>query len=78
MPDCSKCPSESVLGDDNKAVENLRSFRDRVLVKTVFGNKLIEFYYSNADRVTAFLANHPVIKESARRVLQYALSVVRD
>ena len=75
-PDCSLCPAETLLGDDTEKLNSLRVFRDRVLAKSAIGKKIIETYYSNADRVNSFLGNHPVIRESAKKALDLAVSVM--
>jgi len=76
IPACSMCPAETLLGDDTEKLNSLRALRDNVLAKSVFGKKVIETYYSNADRVNLLLDNHPVIRETAKKALELAVLVM--
>ena len=50
----------TVYGDINHPnVQELRNFRDDILMKSVIGQKFVEFYYSGTGEKTAnFIKNH--------------------
>jgi len=63
------CPVVYLLGADDTRVGTLRQFRDTVLAKSAVGKELIAQYYDNGKKITAFLEQKPVIKDSAKKVL---------
>lgn len=61
IPDSDECfVATAVYGDpQHPAVEELREFRDEVLVGVPLGRKFVDFYYSGAGRKAAeFVREH--------------------
>ncbi len=64
------CPASLLLGADTKGIAILRKFRDTIMVKSVFGKKLIALYYANGDRLMKFFDHNPSMQYAARKVLE--------
>jgi hypothetical protein len=69
------CPASSLLGADAKGIAALRNFRDAVMAQSVFGKKLIAFYYANGKKLTGFFNRHPSMQHVARKMLQLSIPV---
>jgi DNA-binding beta-propeller fold protein YncE len=64
------CPSTYLLGGKDQRLATIRKFRDKVLVKTLAGEKLVETYYREGERIVAVFAERPTIKILAKKVLE--------
>jgi len=73
----NSCPAVYLLGAEDRGIATLRQFRDTVMAKSSAGAKLIDLYYSNGKRITAFLDRNPSIKYSARKVLELCIPVTK-
>ena len=72
----NRCPATYLLGAGDTRLGTLRQFRDTVLAKSFAGEKLIEFYYSNGKSITAGLDKSPIIKGTAKIILELTIPVV--
>jgi len=70
------CPAALVLGADNPRLEQLRNFRDHSLAQSAMGRKVIQIYYTNTGGVNAALEFCPVLRATARRVLEEFVPMV--
>jgi hypothetical protein len=70
------CPATYLFGVDDPRLETIRKFRDQVLVKTIIGRKLIEYYYKKSEKINAILFKNPTIKKSAKKVLKLLVHVM--
>jgi hypothetical protein len=64
------CPAKKMLGESNSKLENLRYFRDSKLAHSAVGCRVIQIYYTNADRINAALERSPALREATRRLLE--------
>ena len=71
------CPATYLLGAGDTRLGTLRQFRDTVLAKSSAGEKLIELYYSNGNRMTASLDHRPAIKDAVKRLLELTIPIVK-
>ncbi|MFO7975012.1 MAG: serine protease [Candidatus Hydrogenedentota bacterium] len=53
------CPLEIVYTNNSKTLQRLRDMRDRVLMKTPLGRKLVEAYYDMAPALAERIENDP-------------------
>jgi len=75
--DCkSTCPAAKVLGDEDPRLIQLRIFRDKVLAKSAFGNRIINSYYNNADAINAAFDKNPTLKAYSYKALQSFIPVL--
>jgi hypothetical protein len=75
--DCkSTCPAAKVLGDEDPRLIQLRTFRDNVLAKSAFGQRIIDSYYNNADSINAALDKNPTLKAYSYKALQSFIPVL--
>jgi hypothetical protein len=72
------CGFSSFLGSDHPALDTLRRFRDEVLRKYAFGQRLINVYYRNQRQVFSFLERHPALKKYAVRLLESSVPVLES
>jgi pimeloyl-ACP methyl ester carboxylesterase len=72
----NRCPATFLLGTGDTRLGTLRQFRDTVLAKSSAGEKLIELYYNNSERITANLDHRPTIKNAAIKALELTIKVV--
>jgi pimeloyl-ACP methyl ester carboxylesterase len=70
------CPATYLLGAGDTRLGTLRQFRDTVLAKSSAGEKLIDLYYSNGNRMTASLGHRPAIKDAAKKALELTIPIV--
>jgi len=47
----------------------LRKFRDRYMLKSDFGRKLVAFYYNSSPPIAGFIAKRPVLRTATRAAL---------
>ncbi len=71
------CLATNLLGEEDVRLDTVRQFRDGVLSEITMGNKFIEFYYRNSDGIIAVLDKHPTIKESAKKVLEVLVPLIK-
>lgn len=71
------CLATNLLGKEDSRLDRVRQFRDEVLAEISMGNKFIKFYYRNSDGIIAVLDKHPTIKESAKKVLEVLLPMIK-
>ncbi len=72
------CAASQVLGSGSPEVETLRLFRDRVLMKTERGRKLVKLYYRYSPEVGALLLLNSSLRARARDVLSQAIPLLAD
>jgi hypothetical protein len=72
----SRCAASKVLGNDTKALNELRKFRDNTLAKSAIGRKAIQIYYTNADSINAAFERSPALRAVTRRVLEVIAPMV--
>ncbi len=70
------CPATYLLGAGDTRLGTLRQFRDTVLAKSSAGEKLIELYYNNSERITANLDYRPAIKDATKKALELTIPIV--
>ena len=56
------CAASDALGDDNKSLKALRTFRDQVLNKTKFGRHLVELFYKYSPALIKTMKSNPTLK----------------
>ncbi len=71
------CLATNLLGKDDSRLDIVRQFRDETLSEISMGNKVIEFYYRNSDRLIAVLDKNPTIKESAKKALEALVPMIK-
>ena len=64
------CPAAYLLGENDPRLDTLRQFRDDVLAQSTTGEKLIEAYYKNGEKIIAILDKNPIIRKSAKKILE--------
>ena len=64
------CPAKQLLGENNPNFENLRAFRDDVLVQSALGRRIIEIYYNDEDSINAALERSPALRAVTKSVLE--------
>jgi hypothetical protein len=74
--DGKECPFVNLLGDGYPNLANLRSFRDKTLIKNTIGRKIVAIYYNNVDSVNAALDRSPFLRAVTRRVLEVIAPMV--
>ena len=67
------CPAAYLLGAGDTRLGTLRQFRDTVLAKSYAGEKLIQLYYTNGNRMMALFDYSPAIKYSAKKILEFLI-----
>jgi len=55
----------------------LREFRDRVLLRSDFGRRLVTFYYRYSPPLAAWLAEHPIARTMVRAILSPVVGAVK-
>lgn len=55
--------ASAVFGEDSWQVNTLRTFRDRVLLKTAIGRKTIALYYRYSPSIAMYIKEHRYLKE---------------
>ena len=73
----SACLAANLLGKEDSRLDIVRQFRDEALSEISMGNKFIEFYYRNSDGIIAVLDKNPTIKESAKKVLEALVPMIK-
>jgi len=73
----SACLAANLLGKEDSRLDIVRQFRDEALSEISMGNKFIEFYYRNSDGIIAVLDKNPTIKESAKKVLEVLVPMIK-
>jgi len=77
QPDTSKkCPASLLLIDDQEALDLLREFRDKKLMKTEMGQILVKLYYKYAPAICKTLENKPQLKEKCKKTLRLLKPVI--
>jgi hypothetical protein len=71
------CLAANLLGKEDSRLDIVRQFRDEALSEISMGNKFIEFYYRNSDGIIAVLDKNPTIKESAKKVLEVLVPMIK-
>jgi hypothetical protein len=71
------CLAANLLGKEDSRLDIVRQFRDEALSEISMGNKFIEFYYRNSDGIIAVLDKNPTIKESAKKVLEVLVPIIK-
>ncbi len=70
------CTATYLLGAGDTRLGTLRQFRDTVLAKSSAGEKLIEIYYNNSEKITANLDYRPAIKDATKKALELTIPIV--
>ena len=69
----------AVYGDyDHPQVRVLRRFRDRVLVKSAAGRRLVRWYYRAGPKMAELLIDKELLKVMLRRGLNFLIIVVNS
>jgi hypothetical protein len=71
-----KCIATTLLGDSDPRLDTIRQFRDEVLAVSTVGGKLIEYYYKNGDYINTILDKNPIIKKSAKKLLELLVPIM--
>jgi hypothetical protein len=71
-----KCIATTLLGDSDPRLDTIRQFRDEVLAVSTVGGKLIEYYYKNGDYINTVLDKNPIIKKSAKELLELLVPIM--
>jgi len=74
--DKPRCAVASLLGEQSPQVISLRKFRDKILAKSSAGQKLIEYYYLQADTIITIFDRHPTVRGYARKALELIVPMV--
>ncbi len=74
--DSDPCPSTQLLDENDLRLNTIRQFRDEVLTKSKMGKKLINYYYRNSADMAVMLEKHPILKGSAKKVLEAMVPVM--
>lgn len=64
------CPAEMLLASNDEKLAVIRQFRDEILANYAAGEKLINAYYINEERIMDVLYTHPLTREMAKNVLE--------
>ena len=64
------CAASYLLGKNNQRLGTLRKFRDNVLAESLVGIKMVELYYKNGAKIIGVLEESPLLKKSAKAVLE--------
>ena len=73
----SICLAESLYGEQAAATRLLRSYRDRVLAKTVAGRAVIDIYNALSPRLTPPVMRNPRLREALRESLDGLLPFIQ-
>jgi hypothetical protein len=73
----SPCPCVKIYGENSDETELLREYRDNVLSKTPEGQELIKTYYKVSPTVTKLLENRPLLKVTAKVLIDSMLPGIR-
>jgi len=71
------CLATNLLGEEDVRLDTVRQFRDEALSEISMGSKFIELYYRNSAETIAVLDKHPTIKESAKKVLEVLVPLIK-
>lgn len=74
--DAAGCPVSSLFGSNDPRTITLARFRDEVLAKSRLGRSIVACYKNNGSKVIDLLANHPVLKTAAGRMLDALIPVI--
>jgi len=70
------CLAASVLGAEDRRLDDLRRFRDQVLAATPAGRVLIQLYYDHEDEIADMLATRPALAAQARCLMEGLLALL--
>jgi hypothetical protein len=73
---CDLCSVLQIFGEDSKAVQLLRDFRDNVLTQTPEGRKLIEIYYEWSTVIVKALEEDEDFREEITELIDEVLPLV--
>lgn len=73
----SICLAESLYGEHAAATRLLRSYRDRVLAKTIAGRAVIGIYNAISRRLTPVMTDSPRLREALRESLDSLLPLIQ-
>jgi uncharacterized repeat protein (TIGR01451 family) len=60
----------AIYGSDNHPyIKTLREFRDEVLMRSAWGNKVVKFYYRHAPSAACFIEEHEVARKLAKGII---------
>lgn len=71
------CPTVYLLGAYDSRLGTLRQFRDTVLAKSFAGEKLIELYYTNGNRIITSLEHRPAVRDVVKEALELTIPVIQ-
>jgi hypothetical protein len=74
--DANICPVINLFGSKDPRTATIARFRDEILMKSSAGRSIIACYKKNGAKVIEIFENHPVIKSSARKVLEALLPAI--
>ncbi len=74
--DANTCPVINLFGSKDPRTMTVARFRDEILMKSSAGRSIIACYEKNGTTVVGIFEKHPVIKTSARKVLEILLPVI--
>ena len=74
--DENTCPVINLFGSKDPRTMTIARFRDEILMKSSAGRSIIACYEKNGAKVIEIFEKHPVIKSSARKVLETLLPVI--
>ena len=70
------CPVISLFGSNDPRTMTIARFRNEILMKSLAGRSIIATYEKNGTTLVGIFEKHPVIKSSARKVLETLLPVI--
>lgn len=71
------CLVAFLLDENDPQLNIIRQFRDELLTKSTAGEKLILLYYNKADRILSIIDKNPIIRKTAKKVLESLLPVIK-
>lgn len=73
----SPCLAEKILQDDEKSLDILREYRDKILSKTEKGEMLVELYYEYSPILIKLIEDKPELKAQLKQKIKTLIPVIK-
>jgi hypothetical protein len=71
------CPAETVLQDDEESLNVLREFRDKILLKTEKGKRLVDLYYEYSPILIKLIKDKPELKAKLKQRIKTVIPGIK-